>query len=154
MDRRELTIKAAYLFRLSLFVDWPAEKLLPSSLENIRFCIAAEKSEADTIGEILKAKSINNHEIEIVWVDLTTELSMCHLLYISKKTDSVDVYLQAVLNDPVLTIGETEAFYRLGGMVLLFNKENSIHFSINDKRAKTVGIKFRAQLLNLAEEYP
>jgi len=155
MDIRELTIKAAYLFRLSLFVDWPAEKLKPSGSDKIRFCISSgDKQITDTIKNILAGKTINQHEVEIVSIDLPMDLSACHLLYIPKNAEAETAMLQAVLNDPVLTVGESEEFFRQGGMVVLFNKKNSIRFAINNSAANRVGIKLRAQLLNLAEQYP
>lgn len=153
-DSRELTIKAAYLFRLSLFVDWPAEKLTPSSSDKIRFCITDDKQITETIKNVLAGKTINRHEIEIVGVDMKAELSACHLLYITKNVTTEASFLQAVLNYPVLTVGETGNFYRQGGMVLLFKKENRIFFAINNQAADRSRVKFGAQLLNLAEQYP
>ncbi|WP_157385926.1 YfiR family protein [Methylosarcina fibrata] len=154
VDTRELAIKAAYLFRLSLFVDWPAEKISPSGSGNIRFCIAGGKEIAETIKNVLSGKTISRHEIETVGVDPKAELKDCHLLYVTKNTKAEDLFLQAVVNYPVLTVGETERFYRQGGMVLLFEKENRIFFAINRQAADRARIKFGAQLLNLAEQYP
>lgn len=156
VDPRELTIKAAYLFRLSLFVDWPAEKLSPSGSDNVRFCIAGGKDIAETIKNILARKTINRHEIETVEVNPKAELKACHLLYVPKHTDTEAeaLFLRAVAGYPVLTVGETGRFYSQGGMVLLFEKENRIFFAINRQASDRARIKFGAQLLNLAERYP
>lgn len=154
VDPRELTIKAAYLFRLSLFVDWPAEKLSPSGSDNIRFCIAGGQEIAETIKHVLAGKTINRHGIEIVEVKPKAELKACHLLYISKNAEAETLFLRAVANYPVLTVGETGKFYSQGGMVLLFEKENRIFFAINQQAADRARVKFGAQLLNLAEQYP
>lgn len=151
---REWTIKAAYLFRLSLFVDWPEDKLTSSGTENVRFCITGEKQNVDTIESVLSNKSINQHDIEIINVTLQSELQSCHLLYISRDTQDKRLFLEAVANDSVLTMGDTDEFYRHGGMVLLFEKENRIHFAINIGQLDLSRIKVRAQLLNLAEQYP
>jgi hypothetical protein len=153
VDTRELTIKAAYLFRLSLFVDWPAEKLSSGS-DKIRFCIAGDRQIIETVKNVLAGKSINQHEIEIVGVDLKAELQACHLLYLTEIIEAETSFLQAVANYPVLTIGETKRFYSQGGMVLLFEKENRIFFAINNQAAERSRVKFGAQLLNLAEQYP
>jgi hypothetical protein len=154
VDPRELTIKAAYLFRLSLFVDWPAEKLSPAGFDNIRFCIADGKETAETIKNVLAGKTINRHAIETVEVKPKAELKSCHLLYITKNTKAEDLLLQTVSDYPVLTVGETGEFYSQGGMVLLFEKANRIFFAINRQAADRARVKFGAQLLNLAEQYP
>ncbi len=154
MDMRELTIKAAYLFRLSLFVDWPVEKLEPSGADKIRFCISSNKQITATIKSVLAGKTINQHEVEVVAMDLEMNLPTCHLLYIPENTVVGAAMLQTVVNAPVLTVVESKKFFRQGGMILLFNKQNSIRFAINDSAANRVGINLRAQLLNLAEQYP
>lgn len=151
---REWTIKAAYLFRLSLFVDWPEDKLASSGIENVRFCITGKKQNVDTIQSVLNDKSINQHDIEVINATLQSELQSCHLLYISRDTQDKRLFLEAVANDSVLTMGDTDEFYRHGGMVLLFEKENRIHFAINTEQLDLSRIKVRAQLLNLAEQYP
>ncbi len=152
MDMRELTIKAAYLFRLSLFVDWPVEKLDPSGSSQIRFCINSDEQTTDRIKSLLAGKTINQHSIEVMPMEL--DLTTCHLLYIPDDTEAEVAKLQTILNDPVLTVVESEKLFRQGGMILLFNKNNSIHFAINNMSASRAGIKLRAQLLNLAERYP
>lgn len=154
VDARELTIKAAYLFRLSLFVDWPAEKLSTSHTDKIRFCITGGRQITETIKNVLAGKTINRHEIEIVGVDLKADLQTCHLLYLTKNIEAETSFLQSVANYPVLTVGETKRFYSQGGMVLLFEKENRIFFAINNQAAEQSRVKVGAQLLNLAEQYP
>jgi hypothetical protein len=154
VDTRELTIKAAYLFRLSLFVDWPAEKLTSSSSNKIRFCVTGNQQTTDTIKNVLAGKTINQHEIEIVGASLESELRDCHLLYLTKNIKTETLFLKAVSNYPVLTVGETEKFYSQGGMVLLFKRENRIFFAINNEAADRSRLKLGAQLLNLAEQYP
>lgn len=153
-NTREWTIKAAYLFRLSLFVDWPEEKLESFGKENVRFCIAGNDEGVETIKKALTNKFINRHRIEVVGVDLQNDLLSCHVLYLSKQTRDLGKFLDKVANDSVLTIGDTDEFYRQGGIVLLFEKDNRIHFAINAEQLDSSGIKVRAQLLNLAEQYP
>lgn len=151
---REWTIKAAYLFRLSLFVDWPEDKLKPASSDDVRFCITGERQGIETIKSVLAGKSINQHAIEIVGVTPQSELTACHVLYVSKGTQEEAQFLRAVADAPVLTIGNSDEFYRQGGIVLLFERDNRIHFAVNVKQLGLSGVRLRAQLLNLAEHYP
>jgi hypothetical protein len=154
MDQRELTIKAAYLFRLSLFVEWPAARLSLTRSEPIFFCVAGDQSIAQALATVLADKSINAHKILVRSVHQRDDLSVCHLLYLPKDVQSPKHYLTAAAPYPVLTIGETDVFYQQGGMILLFTKDNTIHFAINEQAGKKVGLDFRAQLLNLANPQP
>ena len=154
MDQRELTIKGAYLFRLSLFVEWPTNSLDLTGSEPMLFCVAGEPGISQPLKEVLAGKSINQHKIEVIGVHLHDDLSSCHLLYLPEHIQTPQPFLQAAAPYPVLTIGESAAFYRLGGMVFLFKKNNTIHFAINKQAAKEAGLEFRAQLLNLADQQP
>lgn len=154
MDQRELTIKAAYLFRLSLFVEWPPSKLDSTGLEPILFCVAGDPSVSQSMATVLTGKSINQHKIKVTGVDLQDDLSSCHLLYLPENIQTPLPFLEAAAPYPILTVGESQAFYRQGGMIFLFNKDNRIHFAINEQTAKGTGLEFRAQLLHLADQQP
>ena len=154
MDQRELTIKAAYLFRLSLFVEWPTSSLDLTGSEPILFCVAGEPGISHPLEAVLTDKSINRHKIIVTGVHLHDDLSSCHLLYLSEYIQAPLPYLQAAAPYPVLTIGESESFYRQGGMIFLFKKDNTIHFAINKQAANEAGLKLRAQLLHLADQQP
>ncbi|MGR9114919.1 MAG: YfiR family protein [Gammaproteobacteria bacterium] len=154
MDQRELTIKAAYLFRLSLFVEWPSANLNSSGSEPILFCIAAPPDIIESLKRILAEKTINQHKIVVFGVDLNDDLASCHLLYLPEFIQKPQLYLEAAAHHSVLTIGESEAFYRQGGMIFLFKKHNTIRFAINEQVAKKAGLELRAQLLHLAEQQP
>lgn len=152
MDQRELTIKGAYLFRLSLFVEWPASSLNLAGPEPVFFCIAGGSDISQHLKAVLTGKSINRHKISVTEVGLKDDLSFCHLLYIPELIETPKPFLQETAPYPVLTVGESEAFYRQGGMVFLFNKNNTIHFSINEQAVRNAGLKFKAQLLHLADQ--
>ncbi|WAK02892.1 YfiR family protein [Methylobacter sp. YRD-M1] len=154
MDQRELTIKAAYLFRLSLFVEWPPSRLNPTGSEPMHFCVADDQAMLESLKTVLAGKSINQHKIEVIEVQPRDNLSACHLLYLPRHIQTPKPFLQAVASHPVLTVGETEAFYRQGGMIYLYNKENRIRFAINEQAAKGAGLELRAQLLHLADQPP
>ena len=152
VDHRELTIKAAYLFRLSLFVEWPPSRLSLTGSEPMLFCVAGDQGMSEALKTALADKSINQHKIEVAEVQLRDDLSACHLLYLPRHIQTPKPFLQAVASRPVLTVGETEAFYRQGGMIYLYNRENRIHFAINEQAAKEAGLELRAQLLHLADQ--
>jgi hypothetical protein len=50
-----------------------------------------------------------------------------------------------------LTVGETEIFAQLGGIIGLFVEEDEVRFAINLKAAEQAGIKFSSQLLQVAK---
>ncbi|MGR9044122.1 MAG: YfiR family protein [Gammaproteobacteria bacterium] len=154
MDQRELTIKAAYLFRLSLFVEWPSSNLISTGKEPLFFCVADARHISRSMETLLANKTINQHKIVVTEVSLQDDLSFCHLLYLPEHIQTPQLFLHAASGYPILTVGESKTFFRHGGMIFLFNKDNRIHFAINERAAKGVGLEFRAQLLKLAVQLP
>ena len=51
-----------------------------------------------------------------------------------------------------LTIGETTAFLREGGIVRIFRSDNRLRLQINNKSAEAAGLKISSPLLQLADQ--
>lgn len=93
-------------------------------------------------------------KIEVLFLDSRSSpeaFRSCQLLYIpaSLGLRGVD-YLDYVHGYPVLTVSDMDAFLERGGMISLFQEANKIRFSIDQERARQVGISFRSQLLKMA----
>jgi len=50
-----------------------------------------------------------------------------------------------------LTVGETEGFAGLGGIINLTVEGNNVHFEINQLAAQRAGLKISSKLLSLAK---
>jgi len=148
----EARLKAAYLFRLSLFVEWPKTSL-STNKESINFCIAENQSFHNLLFETVATKTINDKSVKISLIDLTSDLSQCHILFLSKSTSNINKYFSLITDKPVLTIGESKEFYVNNGMIVFFEKDNRLRFSINEAMVKKASLVIRAQLLKLATEF-
>lgn len=144
---REPFLKAAYLFHLSLFVEWP--RPLP---DRMNFCVAEDIDNSVILQEALLDKYVHYRPINVNAVTIDDDLHACQLLYIPKATSNVDVLLASVQSYPVLTIGETREFYQRQGMVYLFTKRNKIRFAFNLVPVRKAGLKISAQLLALGDQ--
>jgi len=146
-DSRQVAVKAAYLFRMALFVQWPIE--LPN---NMLFCIAKDKQYTQVITDILLGKQINQQSIQIITVDNPSHLEQCQVLYIPKTVQQVDDFLRISREYAILTVGETKYFYQHQGMIYLYPVANKLRFAINHQSAEQSGLKINIQLLQLAQE--
>lgn len=149
LDQRELIIKGAYLFRFSLFVEWPETNPKPA---DIVFCIASNENTTEVLKDVLKDRQINKKAVRVQQVKPQDNLSSCRVLYIPKITENTVYFLNAARKQPILTVGESEIFQQQQGMIYLFKKNNRIRFSINQSAAQLANLNFRAQLLKLAEQ--
>ena len=54
----------------------------------------------------------------------------------------------------MLTIGETTAFLREGGIVRVFRADDRLRLQINNQGAEDAGLKISSRLLQLADHTP
>ena len=149
---REYQIKASFIYKFLLFVEWP-EKVTEQTEDTIIIGILGKDSFGDAFmpveGQQIKDKTLiikrfNN--------DVSYELlRKCHLLFISSSfKENMNEALNSLKDHPVLTVGESKEFFTFGGMIHIFTEQNRIVFEINKSVAKRVGIKFRSKLLRVA----
>jgi hypothetical protein len=75
----------------------------------------------------------------------------CHLLFVSAPEDRrAALLLRGARSNYVLTIGETTAFLREGGIVRLFREDDRLRLQISLKGAEGSGLHFSSRLLSVA----
>jgi hypothetical protein len=145
----EYQLKAAFLYNLLPFVDWPPEKLdAPDSA----FVIGVLGK--DPFGGALEAatqgKKIKQHPLVVRHVSSAAEARTCHLLFISRSEDNrLGAIFKELRDSPVLTVGESENFIARGGMINFVIVENYLRFKTNRLAAKEAGVHLKPQLLDL-----
>lgn len=146
----EYAVKAAIIYKISKFVSWP-DDAFTTRTEPLSICLPA----ADPIGPALDAltgKIVQGRSIEVLRFDETEAIaSNCKILFLGEAADGRRIALvSGVANSPVLTIGDTEDFVDLGGIVTLEIQQNRIRFAINVGASERAGLGISAQLLQLA----
>jgi hypothetical protein len=77
----------------------------------------------------------------------------CQLLYIKSAPEkSLQNYLKKSASAPVVSIGESQGFTRLGGTIEFVNIKDRLSFVINNSEAKQRRLQINASLLDLAQE--
>ena len=110
---------------------------------------------ANPFGDLLegtvRGKSLNNHPLTVREVRAATEITNCHILFISSSEKKrLPEILKGLQGSAVLTVSEIDRFAEAGGMINFVSEGNKIRFQINDGVAKTAGLKIGSKLLNLA----
>lgn len=146
----EHSVKAAIIYKIAKFVAWP-EDAFATRTEPLQVCFPA----TDPIGPALDALSG-----KIVWGrpiavkrlnEITTVELDCKILFVGEEPKaSRTTLVSKVANAPVLTIGESQDFVDLGGIVTLEIEQSRIQFAINVDASERAGLNISAQLLQLA----
>ncbi|MBP7445759.1 MAG: YfiR family protein [Zoogloea sp.] len=143
----EAKIKAAYVFHIIKFVDWPN---LPA--DTLHLCVAGSDGVTLLLGD-LAGKQIKDRALKVD-NDGSFDPSQCQVLYLGRP-DRRWPELQARLRgQAVLTVSDQDGFARGGGIVGLYPEGGKIKLEINPDAARSANLRISAKLLELARTVP
>ncbi len=147
--QREARIKAALVFKIVKFVDWPAGTF--GAGVPVRICTLGDSPVAQALSAV-DGKPVRDRSAQIVRLGSAPgDAAACHLLYVAPTSRDAVAGLQAALRGrAVLTVSDLPDFARRGGMIGMERDENRIAFEINLRAAREAGLAPAAPLLELA----
>ena len=144
----EYQVKAAYLYKLLSFVDWPAGSLPPPGAP-LNLCVVGDDPFGSVLDQAAQNQKVDGRSLLVRRIATVSKSSDCQVLYIAgSKRQSVANALQAVKGAPSLTI--TEASEARGSIVQFVVKEGRVRFTIDVTAAAQNGLTISAKLLSLA----
>ena len=145
----EYELKAAILFNLLKFVDWPASAYSDARAPTV-LCTLGRDPFGSALDEY-SGNSANGRPLVIRRLQRDDDPHGCHLAYISSSERKLLTHvLKTMQGRPVLTVGEMEQFAALGGMIQLRVEDKQIHFTINLGAASLEQLQIRSGLLALS----
>lgn len=143
-------IKASYIYNFLLFVHFPEVALQYNGGLNV--CVLGE----DRFGSALDAidgSSTPQGKVKVMRLgryNAAADLGRCNVLYlIDSERQGTDEILAKIDEAQVLTIGEFSSFIRNGGLIELFEQDDTIRFRINESLLSKTDFKMDAQLIQL-----
>lgn len=147
----EYKIKAALIYKLTKFVEWPSQAFKQSD-SPLEICIAGNNPFGDALNA-LEQRKVGKRRIEVVYHSNGMEAvkNSCHMLFLSATPGGVaNKIVNALIDRPVLTISDVEHFAEQGGVMQFASQANRIGFIINLDSAKRAKLKIAAPLLYLS----
>jgi hypothetical protein len=146
----EYEIKAAMLYNLMQFVEWPSSAYAAAQSPSV-LCVLGWDPFGNSLASLVSDKVVDGHPVKIRHVKNGEQIRACHVLYVSS---SERKHLAQILSNlsgaSVLTVGEMSQFAERGGMVQFALEDKQVHFQINVDAASRSGLKISARLLALA----
>lgn len=146
---REDRIKAALVFKIAKFIEWPAGVIRDDALV---VCAAGRSpvvaALAGVDGRAVRGLHARYRHLASTAAEATEG---CHLLYLTSEHVGRGIEHLPRGGAAILTVGEGEDFASHGGMIGLVNRGNRVGFEINLRAARAAGIRIAAPLLELAE---
>ena len=147
----ESDLKAAFLYHLAQFVDWPPEAFSTAE-DPIVIGILGADPFGKALQEIVQDEAIKNRKLSLQRYQNTDEIKTCHVLFISQSEEGrLDQIFTALKGRSILTVGDTESFAQRGGVVRFITEKNKIRLRINVDAAKAVKLTISSKLLRAAE---
>ncbi len=146
----EYKLKAALIYKLSKFVDWPG----PAGAGNngaFGICVLGE----DPFGPALEALTTRKTGGQPIRIHRFTQYEAidrrCQIVFISEsKRAFLRPILKSLRQRPILTLSDTNNFAEQGGIMQFTRGNKRIGFKINLGKARQSGLEIAAPLLELA----
>ena len=146
---REYELKAAFLLNFVRFVDWPAPQSAPTE---VSVCVLGSDAVDESFRPI-RGRRIRGRSIAYLRVRLAAETSECDVLFVADTEEArIPDLLTQVRHRHLLTVGETDRFVAVGGIIGFVYRKNELRFEINLDAAHRAGIGIRSELLTLATQ--
>ncbi len=147
----EKEVKAAFLYKFTGFVEWPPASF-PSEDTPFLIGVLGEDPFGTILDDIVRSKKAKNRDLQVKRSNDAADLKNCHIVFICS---SEKQRLKALFNEfkgtGILTVGDTDNFAELGGIINLVPVDSRIGLEVNVDAAKDAGLKISSQLLNLAK---
>jgi len=140
-------IRAVYLFNFARFTEWPAA----DAKGPLTLCVLGDAEVAAALDGLVGDRPINGRDVSVASLETFRIVRTCHLLYVPGEDPArIAGALDAVSSLHVLTVGDGEAFARLGGVAALLNEDGKTRFAINTDALTRSGLRLSSRMLGLA----
>jgi hypothetical protein len=150
----EYAIKAAYLYKLAAFVDWP-----PSSFESpsssLRICVIGDDPFRAVLDQAVAGVAIGGRPIQVARYPAAQPNMACNIAYVAgSSAQSRADALKALRGEAVLTVTDQARGPADGeqGIVSFVLKNDRVRFDIDQREAASDHLALSGKLLSLALE--
>ena len=145
-DEEEYSLKAAFLYRFTDYVDWGI-----NNDQNFTIAVLGESEITTPLNEIARNKKVKDKSMYIKEYKDINEAGSCQVVFVSKNyTGNIESVISKVGDKPVLIITEQPGACEKGADINFFVLENKLKFEINQKAVAKAGLRISSQLLQHA----
>jgi len=144
----EYQVKAAFLYNFVKFVEWPVEAFNDSSAPVV-IGVVGDDPFGSKIDQMINGKIANGRPLVLKRFPNLKALTFCHIVFICSSEKNNLRQALAAAGAGVLTVGETERFIQMGGIINFTIVDSKVRLEINQVAAERAGLKISAKLLNL-----
>jgi hypothetical protein len=146
----EYEVKAAFLYNLTNFIDWPAQSYATAN-SPFQIVILGENPFGSSLEKITRGEHVDGHPIQVTIIADIAEFSFAHLLFISTdQKANIDKIMPLTRQLGLLSVSDFNGFNDVGGGISLITKNKRLELYLSDNVLEINGLKCSSKLLRLA----
>jgi hypothetical protein len=143
----EYQLKAIFLFKFAQFVQWPPPAFSDAKSPLI-IGVLGDDPFGSQLDEAVAGESADGRRLAIQRYQSVDEIKTCHILFVcSSEDERLDQILEQLKGRDVLTVGETDAFARRGGMIQFRFENSKLRLTVNLPATSAANLTISSKLL-------
>jgi hypothetical protein len=145
----EAQVKAAFVYNFLKFVEWPEP--VTDARAPLVVAIMGGGATAEATAGFLASKSVGTRPIVIRRLAPGEPIGDANALFVGDgDVGRIRQQLARLKGAPVLTIGESDEFTAMGGIIAMLVEDRKVRFEINAPAGAATGLRISSKLLALA----
>ncbi len=120
------------------FIEWP-ERSFPDADSPYVIGVFSHHALAADLERLVRDRTVNRRPIVVKTIRGAAEAASVHMLYVSAAEEEEFKSLQNLADRAVVTVGESPAFTRSGGIIGFVVQDAKVRFEINAEAAEKAG---------------
>jgi hypothetical protein len=145
----EYQVKAAYMYNLAKFVDWPPDAFETPS-QPIVFCVLGQTPLSRPLEDALAGKVVGQRPLVFRQIGEASQAGECKVLFINLSDKKrLQQTLDQVKSLHALTVGEAEGFTEAGGICRFLLEAGKVRLEFNLDATDEAKLRVSSKLLSL-----
>jgi hypothetical protein len=146
----EYAVKAAYLSKFGLYVEWP-NTVFPAPSSALNLCVVGEDPFGATLDKAVADQRVGGRTIVVRRSKTVARDSGCHILYIGgSDRRHIRQVIETVQDSGVLIVSDVASPAPAGAIINFVVKDNRVRFDIDEEAAAQNRLTISSKLLSLA----
>jgi hypothetical protein len=147
----EYDIKAAVVFNLAQFVEWPSSAFANAD-SPIVIGVLGQNPFGKALDRAVAGESVQKRRLVVKYGETLDALGPVHILYISRsEARRLTDILKSFRGKSTLTVSDIDRFAQNGGMVNLVTAGDRVRMLANPAKIEAAGLRASSKLLRIAE---
>jgi hypothetical protein len=150
VEASERSVKAAFVYKFTQYVDWPAGVIADD--EPFTIGVLGSGAYVDELLRMTEDRSVSERFIEVRRVDDDDSVDDVHVLFVAgDQRGRLGELLSAARGRPILTVTESEGALSDGSIINFTRMGDRVRFEVSLAAAEASGLRLNSRLLAVAQ---